>query len=164
MALKQGLLTVAASVALLATPALAQQAKIAFGDLAQDTSQPVEVTADQLAVNNADGTAVFSGNVKVVQGDMTLSAGEVQVKYGSTPGEIDQLIASGRVNVTNLGDAARADGAVYTIDSGKIVMSGNVVLTQGPSSMKGQELTINLTDGTGLMSGRVTTTFVPGGN
>lgn len=164
MALKQGLLTVAASVALLATPTLAQQAKIAFGDLAQDTSQPVEVTADQLAVNNADGTAVFSGNVKVVQGDMTLSAGEVQVKYGSTPGEIDQLIASGGVNVTNLGDAARADGAVYTIDSGKIVMSGNVVLTQGPSSMKGQELTINLTDGTGLMSGRVTTTFVPGGN
>jgi lipopolysaccharide export system protein LptA len=164
MALKQGLLTVAVSMALLAAPALAQQAKIAFGDLAQDTTQPVEVTADQLAVNNADGTAVFSGNVKVVQGDMTLSAGEVQVKYGSTPGEIDQLVASGGVSVTNLGDAARADGAVYTIDSGTIVMSGNVVLTQGPSSMKGQELTINLTDGTGLMSGRVTTTFVPGGN
>jgi lipopolysaccharide export system protein LptA len=164
MALKQGLLTVAISVAVLVTPALAQQAKIAFGDLAQDTSLPVEVTADQLAVNNADGTAVFSGNVQVVQGDMTLSAGEVQVKYGSTPGEIDQLIASGGVNVTNLGDAARADGAIYTIDSGMIVMSGNVVLTQGPSSMQGQELTINLTDGTGLMSGRVTTTFVPGGN
>ncbi len=164
MALKQRLLTVTLSVTLLATPILAQQATIAFGDLAQDTSQPVEVTADQLAVNNADGTAVFSGNVKVVQGDMTLSAGEVQVKYGSTPGEIDQLVASGGVNVTNLGDAASADGAVYTIDSGVIVMSGNVALTQGPSSMRGQELTINLTDGTGIMSGRVTTTFVPGGN
>ena len=164
MALTQRLLTVAISVALLVSPALAQQATIAFGDLAQDTTQPVEVTADQLAVNNADGMAVFSGNVQVVQGEMTLSAGEVQVKYGSTPGEIDQLIASGGVSVTNLGDAASADGAVYTIDSGVIVMSGNVVLTQGPSSMRGQELTINLTDGTGIMSGRVTTTFVPGGN
>ena len=164
MALMQGLLTAAVSVALLVTPALAQQATIAFGDLAQDTTQPVEVTADQLAVNNADGTAVFSGNVQVVQGEMTLSAGEVQVKYGSTPGEIDQLVASGGVNVSNLGDAASADGAVYSVDSGVIVMSGNVVLTQGPSSMRGQELTINLADGTGIMGGRVTTTFVPGGN
>ncbi len=164
MALTQGLLTIAITMALLVSPALAQQATIAFGDLAQDTTQPVEVTADQLAVNNADGTAVFSGNVQVVQGDMTLSAGEVQVKYGSTPGEIDQLIASGGVSVTNLGDAASADGAVYTIDNGVIVMTGNVALTQGPSSMRGQELTINLTDGTGIMSGRVTTTFVPGGD
>jgi hypothetical protein len=30
--------------------------------------------------------------------------------------------------------------------------------------MQGQKLTINLKDGTGLMEGRVTTTFVPGGN
>jgi lipopolysaccharide export system protein LptA len=164
MALKHWSLAIAASVALLPTAAVAQQATIAFGDLEQDTTQPVEVTADQLAVNNADGTAVFSGNVKVVQGDMTLTAGEVQVKYGSEPGEIDQLLASGGVSVTNLGDAAKADGAVYTIKSGQIVMSGNVLLTQGPSSMQGQKLTINLTDGSGVMEGRVTTTFVPGEN
>ncbi|AZL59224.1 lipopolysaccharide transport periplasmic protein LptA [Tabrizicola piscis] len=164
MALKQWSLALAASVALLSTAAVAQQATIAFGDLEQDTTQPVEVTADQLAVNNADGTALFSGNVKVVQGDMTLTAGEVEVKYGSEPGEIDQLLASGGVSVTNLGDAAKADGAVYTIKSGQIVMSGNVLLTQGPSSMQGQKLTINLTDGSGIMEGRVTTTFVPGEN
>jgi lipopolysaccharide export system protein LptA len=164
MALKHGFLTLVTSMALLTTAAVAQQAKIAFGDLEQDTTLPVEVTADQLAVNNADGSAVFSGNVQVVQGDMTLTAGEVQVKYGSTPGEIDQLLASGGVNVTNLGDAAKSDGAVYTIDSGMIVMSGNVLLTQGPSSMQGQKLTINLNDGTGIMEGRVTTTFVPGEN
>jgi lipopolysaccharide export system protein LptA len=164
MALKHGFLALVTSMALLTTAAVAQQAKIAFGDLEQDTTLPVEVTADQLAVNNADGSAVFSGNVQVVQGDMTLTAGEVQVKYGSTPGEIDQLLASGGVNVTNLGDAAKSDGAVYTIDSGMIVMSGNVLLTQGPSSMQGQKLTINLNDGTGIMEGRVTTTFVPGEN
>lgn len=156
--------TLAAALALLVAPASAQQASIAFGDLEQDTTLPVEVTADQLAVNNADGSAVFSGNVQVVQGDMTLTAAEVEVKYGSVEGEIDQLLASGGVSVTNLGDAASADGAVYTIDSGVIVMTGDVVLTQGPSSMKGQQLTINLKDGSGIMEGRVTTTFVPGGN
>ena len=70
----------AAGLAALTLPAASQQATIAFGDLEQDTSLPVEVQADQLAVNNADGTAVFSGNVLVTQGDMTLAAAEVLVQ------------------------------------------------------------------------------------
>lgn len=147
----------------LAASAEAQQ-KIAFGDLEQDTTQPVQVSADQFAVNNADGTAVFSGNVIVVQGEMKLAAGEVKVTYGAEQNEIDSLIASGGVTVTNLGDAAEAQEAVYTIDSGVIVLSGDVLLTQGPSAMAGQKLTINLKDGTGVMEGRVTTTFQPGGD
>jgi lipopolysaccharide export system protein LptA len=147
----------------LATESPAQQS-IAFGDLNQDTSLPVEVGADQLAVNNADGSAVFSGNVVVTQGEMKLAAGEVRVKYGADQNDIEELVASGGVIVTNLGDAAEAEEAVYTIASGQIVLSGNVLLTQGPAAMAGQKLTINLKDGTGVMEGRVTTTFVPGGN
>jgi len=147
----------------LATSASAQQ-KIAFGDLNQDTTQPVQVQADQLAVNNADGSAVFTGNVVVTQGEMKLAAGEVRVSYGAGQNDIESLVASGGVIVTNLGDAAEAQEAVYTIASGVIVLSGDVLLTQGPSAMAGQKLTINLKDGTGVMEGRVTTTFVPGGN
>jgi lipopolysaccharide export system protein LptA len=164
MAFKLGSLVLATGVAFLAATAGAQEAKIAFGDLTQDTSLPVEVQADQLAVNNADGTAVFSGNVIVTQGEMKLAAGEVRVKYGTDQKEIDELIASGGVVVTNLGDAAEAKEAVYTIASGQIVLSGDVLLTQGGSVMAGSKLTINLEDGTGIMEGRVTTTFVPGGN
>lgn len=146
-----------------ATAAFAQQ-KIAFGDLNQDTTLPVQVAADQLAVNNADGSAVFSGNVVVTQGEMKLAAGEVRVTYGTEQNDIKELVASGGVVVTNLGDAVEAREAVYTIDSGVIVLSGDVLLTQGPSAMAGQKLTLNLKDGTGVMDGRVTTTFVPGGN
>ena len=148
---------------LLASAASAQQ-KIAFGDLNQDTSLPVQVQADQLAVNNADGSAVFSGNVVVTQGKMKLAAGEVRVAYGAAQTDIRELVASGGVVVTNLGDAAEAREAVYTIESGVIVLSGDVLLTQGGSAMAGQKLTINLKDGTGVMNVRVTTTFVPGGN
>ncbi len=157
-------LALAAGLALFAVAASAQQAQVAFGDLNQDTTLPVEVSADQLTVNNADGTAVFSGNVLVTQGEMKLSAAEVLVKYTPDQKAIDQLVASGGVTITNLGDAAEAQEAVYTIDSGVIVLTGNVLLAQGPSAMAGQKLTINLKDGTGIMEGRVTTTFVPGGN
>lgn len=161
MAFRLGFLVLTLSLA--AASAEAQQ-KIAFGDLNQDTTQPVQVSADQLAVNNADGTAVFSGNVIVTQGEMKLAAGEVKVTYGTQQHDIESLVASGGVTVTNLGDAAEAQEAVYTIDSGVIVLSGNVLLTQGPSAMAGQKLTIDLKDGTGVMEGRVTTTFQPGGN
>jgi lipopolysaccharide export system protein LptA len=164
MALMLRSLVLATGFAALGLVAQAQQATIAFGDLEQDTSQPVQVGADQLAVNNADGSAVFSGNVEVVQGEMTLRAGEVRVKYGADQSEIDQLIASGGVTITNLADRASSSEAVYTIASGVIVLTGNVQLAQGASTMQGQKLTINLKDGTGIMEGRVTTTFVPGGN
>jgi lipopolysaccharide export system protein LptA len=161
MAFRHGFLVL--TLALAAAGAEAQQT-IAFGELDQDTTQPVQVTADQLAVNNADGTAIFTGNVVVTQGEMKLAAGEVKVTYGTEQNDIESLIASGGVTVTNLGDAAEAQEAVYTIDSGVIVLSGDVLLTQGPSALAGQKLTINLKDGTGVMEGRVTTTFQPGGN
>jgi lipopolysaccharide export system protein LptA len=154
----------AAAIVCLAAAAFAQETQIAFGELEQDTTLPVEVQADQLSVNNADGLAVFSGNVRVTQGEMVMVAGEVLVKYGTDKKSIDQLVASGGVTITNLGDAAEAKEAVYTIDSGVIVLTGDVLLAQGPSAMAGQKLTINLKAGTGVMEGRVTTTFVPGGN
>jgi lipopolysaccharide export system protein LptA len=156
--------SLALAVVLAASSATAQEATIAFGALEQDTTLPVEVSADQLAVNNTDGSAIFTGNVLVTQGEMKLSAAEIQVKYAADSKSIDQLIASGGVVVTNLGDAAEAREAIYTIASGVIVLTGDVLLTQGPSAMAGQKLTINLKDGTGIMEGRVTTTFVPGGN
>ena len=51
MALMHRSLVLAAAFAALGLVAQAQQATIAFGDLEQDTSQPVQVGADQLAVN-----------------------------------------------------------------------------------------------------------------
>ncbi len=164
MALRLSSLMLATGFLVLAGMAQAQGARIAFGDLAQDTTLPVEVAAESFSVNTADGTAIFSGNVVVTQGEMKLSAAEVRVQYNADQTAIDQLIASGGVTIVNLADAAEAREAVYTIASGVIVLSGDVLLTQGPSAMAGQQLTINLKDGTGLMEGRVTTTFVPGGN
>lgn len=157
-------LVLAAIFGLVAQGSLAQQASVAFGGLKQDTTLPVEVQADQLSVNNADGTAVFTGNVLVGQGEMRLSAGEVKVKYAADGKAIDQLLATGGVTISNLADAAEAREAIYTIDSGVVVMTGDVLLTQGPSAIAGQKLTINLKSGTGVMEGRVSTTFVPGGN
>ena len=140
----------------------AQQANIAFGGMKQDTSLPVTLDADSLAINNADGSAVFTGNVVVVQGEMQLKAGEVQVEYLPDGGGIKTLHAKGGVTLVNAADAAEAREAIYTIESGNVVMTGDVLLTQGQNAISGQKLVINLKDGTGVMEGRVQTVFNPG--
>lgn len=144
--------------------AAAQGATVAFGGLKQDTTLPVEIQADQLAVNQADGTATFTGNVLVGQGDMRLSAGEVRVEYAASGGGIARLHASGGVTLASNAEAAEAQNAIYTIDNGEVVMTGDVLLTQGQSALSGQKLVINLKAGTGVMEGRVQTVFQPGGN
>ena len=152
----------AALVLALAQGALAEGAQVAFGGLKGDPTAQVEMNADTLTVNQADGTAVFSGNVVVSQGAMKLSADEVRVAYGADKTSIETLYATGKVLLVNASDAAQADNAVYTIASGEVVMTGNVLLTQGQAAMSAGKLVIDLKTGLGRMEGRVKTTFVPG--
>ena len=64
----------------LALPAQAQSTNVAFAGLKTDGSQPVQIDADQLSVSQTDGTATFSGNVVITQGDMRLQAGTVTIR------------------------------------------------------------------------------------
>lgn len=143
--------------------ASAQQADIRFEGLRSDPTLPVEVTSDNLSVDQASGAALFTGNVVAKQGEMRLTAGTVRVEYTDGGDGIERLIASEGVTLVGPNDAAEGDDAVYTIATGRVVMTGNVLLTQGTATISGQTLNVNLTDGTGTMTGRVTTIFTPGG-
>lgn len=149
---------------LLCGAAMAQQANIAFGGLKGDTSAPVEVLSDSFTVSQTDNTAVFTGNVVVSQGEMRLTATEILVEYGADGKGIARLLAKGGVVLANAADAAEAREAIYTIATGEVIMTGDVLLTQGQAAMSGQKLVIDLKSGTGRMEGRVTTTFTPGNN
>ncbi|WP_425445433.1 LptA/OstA family protein [Tropicimonas sediminicola] len=142
--------------------ALAQGANIGFGGAEHDSSLPVEITADQLDVSQADGRAKFTGNVVVGQGEMRLTGAVVDVEYGeSATGEteVKRLHASGGVTLFNGAEAAEGQEAVYTLETGEVVMTGDVVLTQGENAMAGEKLTVNLDTGTGVMEGRVRVVF-----
>lgn len=139
-------------------PVAAQQgAEVSFGSMQQDTSAPVEVTADALSVNQADGTALYTGNVVIVQGEMRLAAPRVLVIYSETAGRIERLEATGGVTLVSGDEAAEAERADYNIDDGTVVMSGDVLLTQGPNALTSQQMSVNLSDGTAQLSGRVRT-------
>lgn len=148
----------------LTLPAHAQDTNVAFAGLKTDVSQPVQVDADQLSVNQADGTATFSGNVVITQGDMKLQAGTVTILYSADNKAIESLHAEGGVTLAAGTDAATAESADYLPDTGDLTLIGHVVLTQGQAAISGEELVLSLKSGTGTMSGRVTTIFTPGNN
>ena len=158
------LLLIALFTALISTQAMAQGASVAFGTIAQDTSLPVEVSSDELSVDQETGTAIFTGNVVIGQGNMRLSAGRVMVVYRETADGIAKLEATGGVTLVSGNDAAEAQRADYSIDDGTIVMRGNVLLAQGRSALSADRMTIRLRDGTARMTGNVRTRLQTGSN
>lgn len=140
-------------------------AQVDFSGLKQDNTKPVQVTADMLNVNQTDGTALFTGNVVVIQGDLRMTAPWVHVDYtkGSNgkQGTISVVHAKDGVTLTTPTEAAEGKDAVYTVTTGKVVMTGDVLMTQGQNAMSGQRLDIDLNTGIGVMRGRVQTVFTP---
>ncbi len=156
-------------LACVALPTLAlAQGTFAFGTVKANPLMPVEVSADNLAINQADGSAEFQGNVVIIQGVMRLSADQVHVVYKTNDTAektgIERLQAKGNVLLVNGPDAAEAQTADYSIDAGTIVMTGDVLLTQGNSTLTSNRLVVNLTAGTAELAGRVKTILVPGQN
>lgn len=142
----------------LAAP-LAAQTNITLGAVNADPTQPVEITADSLSVDQDTGIAIFTGNVVVGQGALRLSAGEVRVVYDEATGNIDRLSITGGVTFVTETEAAEAQSAEYDIDGGRLVLSGDVLVTQGASAISADRMNVNLSDGSAVMEGRVRTIF-----
>ena len=95
---------------------------------------------------------------------MRLSAGKVEVVYQEDGDGIERLQASGGVTLVSEQAAAEAESADSDIKEGVIVMTGNVLLTQGPSALSAERMTVNIDAGTAHMSGRVKTVLKSGSN
>ncbi len=143
------------------TSSLAQGAQVAFGSTEQDSNLPVEVTSEHLNVNQNDGTAIFTGNVLVGQGEMRLAAPRVLVVYLEDESGIESLNATGGVTLVSGEDAAEAERADYNVQTGLIEMYGDVLLIQGVNALTGDKMFIDTKAGTARVTGRVKTVLNP---
>jgi len=141
--------------------AQAQGAQVAFGSSPQDGDLPVEVTADQLSVDQNDGTAIFTGGVVIAQGEMRLSAPWVKVHYLDDQSGIEKLEAKQGVTLVSGEDAAESSRADYNVETGIITMVGDVLLVQGQSAITGDNMFVDTVAGTARMTGRVKTVLQP---
>ena len=145
----------------IASPVLAQGTQVAFGTSAQDTTAPIEVSASELSVDQKTDTAIFTGDVVIIQGEMRLAADKVLVIYLKETQGISRLEATGNVTVVSGEDTAESQYADYKVEEGVIEMTGDVLLTQGQSALTADRMTVHLDDGTARMQGRVTTILQP---
>lgn len=149
---------IALFVMLLASPLVAQT-NIDLGGITTNPNAPVEVAADSLSVDQDTGTAIFDGNVVIGQGDLRISAGRAQVVYDGVSGNIASFAASGGVTFATATEAAEAQNATYDLTNGQLVLTGEVLLTQGPSALSADRMTIDVKTGNAQMDGRVRTVF-----
>ena len=119
-----------------------------------DSRAPIDVDAARLEAQDRADRAIFSGNVVVRQGTLTLRTARLTLAYANTNGiDINRIDASGGVVITSPSETARGDFAVYDLNSLLITMVGNVRLERNGSFLNGGRLTLDLDTGRAVMDG-----------
>jgi lipopolysaccharide export system protein LptA len=151
--------------------------------------QPIQIDAKSLEVHDKSKIATFSGNVKVVQGDTTMTCNSLVVFYGQEIGlgdnkpvvdassnadavpdsqKIRRIEARGDVTVVSKDQTATGDLGVYDPPKKTITLSGNVVVSQGKNVIHGGIVVVNTATGNahvepapGTPDGRVRALIIP---
>ena len=147
----------------------------AMQGFSQNRDQPIQIEAASLEMRDKKKEATFSGNVKVVQGDTTMTAKSLVVFYDSgaaaatpapanaktaktaplpaaSPGpggssSIRKLEAKGNVVVTQKEQVVTGESAIFDTRANLITMAGGVVLTQCKNVLRGDRLLVDMTTG-----------------
>jgi lipopolysaccharide export system protein LptA len=141
----------------------------AMQGFSQNRDQPIQIEAASLEMRDKKKEATFAGNVKVVQGDTTMTSKILLVFYESaatpasptsksapmrsaTPGpggssSIRRLEARGSVVVTQKDQVVSGETAIFDTKANLITMTGGVVLTQCKNVLRGDRLLVDMTTG-----------------
>lgn len=144
--------TITAAAAVLAAGA-------AHAQLAQNSSAPIDVTADEAEVVNSQCLAIWRGAAEALQDRTRMRADTIRVysaKKGSGCGSTERLEAEGNVYYVTTDRAARADNAVYASASDTITLTGNVIIVQDKNVAHGDKLVLNVKTGAADMTSNAT--------
>ncbi|MDE1993614.1 MAG: LPS ABC transporter substrate-binding protein LptA [Rhizobiaceae bacterium] len=139
--------------------------------------QPIQIESDKLEIHDAESQAVFTGNVKVVQGTTTMQAGKMTVFYKkkqpadaankpaddnpvakaakqqnqslvSGDADIDHILVTDKVYLVSGTQTATADDGSFDMANQLAILKGQkVVLTDGPNVFTGCQLTVHMATG-----------------
>ena len=120
---------------------------------------PIDIRSDRVSFNENARRAIYRGDVDARQGDARLLSDRLDVIFGEgdTPdeiGDVEQIRATGDVFYITPRERARGDRAIYTVEDDRIVMTGDVVVTQGDNVITGRQLVIFVEEGRSQIDGR----------
>ena len=161
-------LTLACVLGAAAQPAGQSQQPSSTTPLSMDSDQPVRIESNTLEVRDKIRQATFAGDVKLTQGDTIIKCRVLVVFYedtaapskksappataGAQPAQktsqkVKRAEAKGDVFVIQKDQTASGDNAVFDVKTNTVVITGNVVVTQGQTVMRGERMVSNLTTG-----------------
>lgn len=133
-----------------------------------------QLTADLLVANyDDDGDAVMlrtvtatGGRPNVDTGDEVLTSDKMIANFmDDDSGEIDNIIATGDVEIIAKDDVLKGDKAEYRPGDEKAIVTGNVTITRGSNVLSGNRATFDMKTNTSKMEsdnkGRVKAIFYP---
>lgn len=153
---------------------LAAAAALAAGAAHAQLSQnkgPIDITGDSMVVRDPEHLVVWKGRVEALQDQDRLRTDLLNIYYKPAPtspgapkaggaaapggdfGAIDRMEAIGDVYLVAPTYVAKGDKAIYTADNQTIVITGDVVLTQGENVGRGSRLVIDIATGNSTLEG-----------
>lgn len=148
------LLTAAFALGLAAVPTIGDAQSFQGG-------QPIMWGADE--VSRTPAVLSLRGRAELTQGDNRIRADRVEGTISN--GDLTRVEASGNVYFVTPEQTIRGDRAVYTPANDTIVLTGDVILTQGQNVMTGGRLIYNTrteaAEMDGATGGRVQGVFYP---
>lgn len=127
-------------------------------------NEEIVVTADKAVGYQNERKTVWSGSVRVAQGDAVLTAKEVTANFDDN-GAIVRVSATGGVRYTRGEDIISGASALFDNAARTLTISGDVVATQGRQVITGGTLVYNIDSGRAELSpaqsGRVHGVFQP---
>ena len=141
--------------------------------LPTDTQQTIHIVADSSLFDYKTGVNTYEGNVKVDQGSTHLLADRVTTKNDANH-KVEEAVAYGNKKnaeystIPKEGDLvfkARSKVIKFYPQKSKVILEGNVVVTQGENSFNGPIIIYNMKDQTvdapASKSGRSTIVIEP---
>ena len=124
---------------------------------------PVDIHSEEMTVDFEKNKIVFKGDVRVLQSDFSLTAGEVTAIFGESADDIKKIIAADDVKIRKADKMAWGEQAVYDREGATILLSGAPVLKQGRNFIKGEEIQFSLDEDRMEVKGSVEAEFLLSG-
>jgi lipopolysaccharide export system protein LptA len=137
-----------------------------------DPDKPTLITSEKLVIDDNAKIATFSGAVKAAQGDASLEAPELIVKYRNDSGgsreaaapanpdptqsgKIESIVARSNVVLVQAASTVTSREAVFRPEARTAKLSGDVVIVSDQSRVTGDEADIDTAADTAVLTGNV---------
>jgi len=116
--------------------------------LSVDQDLPINIEANSLEILENENKAIFSGQVRIVQDKISLTADLVHIIYkyeeANKKTSIESIECSNNVLIQIDDQIASGNKAFYDLLTKKITLSGNILFSKGNNAIKGETALVDL--------------------